>query len=206
MAFCCITASLPNLTALATSVPLSLRCEWAGQACGVFGKPCGQTCVAPTRVKCSLAEKCSFLPPFCKRWIKRRPLLRDFCLFYFYFILNDDEVCPVYRLSFWGLGRCLQLCWGCSKHVATCLVAGTWSWTMCCWTMRDTASWQTSECARRAFTMALPQLPSAVHQTILLQRYEESFIWPWNVSFEQPVCSLVSLVRSYLAAGYKVSY
>lgn len=110
------------------------------------------------------------LPPFCKRWIKRRPLLRDFCLFYFYFIFNDNEVCPVYRLSFWGLGCCLQLCWGCPKHVATCLVAGTWSSTMCCWTMRDTASWQTSECARRAFTMALPQLPSAVHQTILLQR------------------------------------
>lgn len=117
---------------------------------------------------------CSSLP-FVRDESKENPSCMTFVYFTSIFFLNDDEACPVYKLSFWGLGCCLHLCWGCSKHVATCLVAGTWNWTMCCWTMRDTASWQTSGCARRAFTMALPQLPSAVHQTTLLQRYKEAF-------------------------------
>lgn len=150
----------------------------ARQACGVFGKPCGRTRIAPAHIKCSSAEWCLFLPPFCKRWSKRKPLLHDFCLFFY-----DDEACPVYRLSFWGLGRCLHLCLGCSKHVATrwmILVAGTWSWTMCCWTTRVTASWQTLECAKRAFTTALPQPPSVVHQTTSLQRYRKPFFGPEN--------------------------
>lgn len=62
----------------------------ARQACGVFGKPCGRTRIAPAHIKCSSAEWCLFLPPFCKRWSKRKPLLHDFCLFFY-----DDEACPV---------------------------------------------------------------------------------------------------------------
>ena len=58
-------------------------------------------------------------------------------------------------------------------HHICCSVflAEIWNWTMYCWTMRATANWQISGCARRGSATGLPRPPSVARPTTLLRRW-----------------------------------
>lgn len=73
--------------------------------------------------------------------------------------------------------KCFSLC--------LCL-PGTWSWITSCWTQRDTVSWQTSACAKRASWTEWPPPPSVARPTTSPPRWAELHdIMNWCVSWEQ---------------------
>lgn len=61
--------------------------------------------------------------------------------------------------------------WRSTSSTARVSYTVIWSWTMCCWTMRDTSSWPTMECVKRASDLGIRLPHSVVHRTILHRKY-----------------------------------